>query len=246
MERQKYKNSPIKEALIDIRVDPLLISSSKEIESLKNKLGERYTALKPQYSFETKISVKDGIPATEIHEDKGIIGYQFWSNDEKEVVQFRLDGFTFSRLAPYDNWEIHFPEAFRAWEVYLKELSPIKVKRLAVRYVNVIQIPGQTIELEEYFSNPPTIPKGLPQDMEEFLSRISVRFDKETRALITINSQKQSNPDKLPFLLDIDVISDIYIDPGANGIKDRFEKIHRIADSIFESNLTDKCKELFN
>ena len=38
-------------------------------------------------------------------------GYVFTSADGKQVVQYRLDGFTFSRLRPYTRWEEVFAEA---------------------------------------------------------------------------------------------------------------------------------------
>lgn len=245
MEQKKYKNPPIKEALIDLRVDPSLTVTPSELESLKTKLGKQYNKVKPRRSYETKVSFGEGVPTT-VNKDRGIDGYQFWSSDGKDVVQFRLDGFTFSRLAPYNKWEEHSPEALRTWNIYRDNLKPVKIKRLAVRYINVIEVPKNTIELSDYFTNPPTIPRELPQDMEKFLSRLLVRFDSETIVIITLSSQQQSNPDKLSFLLDIDVFSDIYIESNSAGITERLDKLHRIAENVFESSLTNTCKELFN
>ena len=245
MDRKKYKNPPIREAVIDLKVDPSLTVSPSKLESLRTKLSERYSIVKPRRSCETSFFAIKGVPST-VSKDKGIDGYQFWSSDEKDVVQFRLDGFTFSRLAPYVEWEEHSPEAFKTWNIYRDNLKPLKIKRLAVRYVNVIEVPKKTIELSDYFINPPTIPSGLSQDMEAFLSRFIVKFDSETKAIITASSQKQSNPDKLPFLLDIDVFSEISIESNSVGITERLEKLHIVAENIFESSLTKTCKELFN
>ena len=40
-------------------------------------------------------------------------GYIFASSDERQIFQARLDGFSFSRLAPYDRWETFRDEARR-------------------------------------------------------------------------------------------------------------------------------------
>ncbi len=37
--------------------------------------------------------------------DEGIQGYFYKSDDGKNIARFRKDGFTFSRLKPYTDWE---------------------------------------------------------------------------------------------------------------------------------------------
>ena len=58
------------------------------------------------------------------HIDHGVDGIQFWSGDEKEVLQFGIGGYTFSRLSPYQSWEMHFPKAMKYWERYLDVVKP--------------------------------------------------------------------------------------------------------------------------
>jgi len=51
--------------------------------------------------FHGIFSAGDRIGATA---QQDIVGSVFFSVDRKQIVQLRCDGFTFSRLAPYDNW----------------------------------------------------------------------------------------------------------------------------------------------
>lgn len=64
------------------------------------------------------------------------IGFQFWDAEKVRVFQARLDGFTYSRLAPYDCWEDLCGEARRLWRQYREFAKPERVSRIAVRYIN--------------------------------------------------------------------------------------------------------------
>ncbi len=64
------------------------------------------------------------------------------SEDEVKLVQFRLDGFTFNRSKPYTSWEQVFPEAFGLWKEYVSLAAPEFVNRIAVRYINRLDLPS--------------------------------------------------------------------------------------------------------
>jgi len=85
----------------------------------------------------------------------GIQGVQFISPDGKKVVQFRLDGFSFHKLKPYQSWELLKEEAMQIWKYYLECAKPLNVKRAALRYVNQIDIPLPFKNLEEYILTVP-------------------------------------------------------------------------------------------
>ena len=38
-------------------------------------------------------------------QDKATLGFRMFGDDDRNVVQFRHDGFTFSRLRPYKDWK---------------------------------------------------------------------------------------------------------------------------------------------
>ena len=60
---------------------------------------------------------------------------------EREMIQLRVDGFTFNRLKPYTSWEKIFPRAYRFWKKYLDCVEPVGVTRLATRYINALDVP---------------------------------------------------------------------------------------------------------
>ena len=69
------------------------------------------------------------------------IGYIFIGNEGKNVAQCRLNGFSFSRLAPYETWEQLRDEARKLWATYWQIVGPAPIIRVAVRYINQIDIP---------------------------------------------------------------------------------------------------------
>jgi uncharacterized protein (TIGR04255 family) len=65
-------------------------------------------------------------------------GWRFTSHDKRQIAQFKPDGFVFSRLAPYDGWEIFAAEARRLWAIFVEVAAPSEVQRLGVRFINRI------------------------------------------------------------------------------------------------------------
>src|SRR5678809_118110 len=61
------------------------------------------------------------------------IGHAFVGGEGKHVVQFRINGFTFSRLAPYQTWEQFRNEAKTLWESYRQIVGTLPVVRVGLR-----------------------------------------------------------------------------------------------------------------
>ncbi len=112
------KNAPLTEALIDIRVSLPSIFDPEEFLSLSNDISEKYTKSEPRQLFTATFGLEAGKPFTKPTESKGIHGYICKSEDGKDVVQFRIDGFTFSRLNPYSEWGTVLSEAKRLWLIF--------------------------------------------------------------------------------------------------------------------------------
>ena len=58
----KYHNAPIKEAVFDIKIDPVLGVNAKDIEVLQSKISDQYPIKEPFRIIETRIEVKEGKP----------------------------------------------------------------------------------------------------------------------------------------------------------------------------------------
>jgi uncharacterized protein (TIGR04255 family) len=240
-----FPKAPITEALVDIRVKLPGNVSLADLEKLHDRIRVEYPDKKTRRMWEGTFEMrneKDPLQKTPFQVD----GYVFTSADGRQVVQFRLDGFTFSRLRPYSRWDEVFAEARRLWGIYMTETKPLLVTRLAVRYINSIEIPSKTLDYDEYFTASPRIPPALPQGLLHFFTRLVIPFpDREAIAIITQTPLDRPDPLNTVIILDIDVSKETKLSPEDSTISDVLSILREIKNEIFFSSVTEKTKELF-
>jgi len=246
-----FSNPPIKEALVDIRFNfgvsqPNLNTFEKVYEKIKNEYPKKQTLKWGQFSV--NINEKN---APVMQSSGGDNGYRFDSNDGTKIVQFRTDGFTFSKLKPYTGWEDFSSEAKKLLAIYMEVASPSYASRIALRYINLIEVPETSFELEKYFTISSKIPEGLPQDVVGYLNRVILKDDSSKALAIltqTINPQQVVRVDtkKTPFLFDIDVfIDNVSLKLDNEKFWDNFKPLRILKNKIFDLGLTEVTKSYF-
>jgi len=128
-----YKNAPITEALIDIRVELPAEFGFEQLQGMKKLVAAEYPRDETFTMAMATISLLPEVQASTQHKKMGL---KLWSVGDKQVFQARLDGFTFSRLEPYETWERLRDEARRLWDIYRGFAKPTRITRVAVRYIN--------------------------------------------------------------------------------------------------------------
>jgi uncharacterized protein (TIGR04255 family) len=172
------------------------------------------------------------------------IGFLFASDDNRQVVQARLDGFAFSRLKPYVSWESLRDEARTLWERYRELANPEAITRVALRYINRIELPLPFSDFKDYILTFPDIAPGLPQGLSYFLTRLVMpRADIEATAII--NETMEQPTERVPLIFDIDVFRIGAFDVGGDEYWRYFEQLRNFKNEIFFRSMTDKAKELF-
>jgi uncharacterized protein (TIGR04255 family) len=240
-----FPKAPIIEALIDIRTQPPQDASLVKLEALHAFIQVEYPEKQKRTMWEGQFQLKnEKDPLTTTRHQ--LVGYMFKSADGKQAVQFRLDGFTFSRLRPYTRWEEVFSEAKRLWDVYRIHANPVRVNRLATRYINSIEIPSKKFDYDDYFTTAPKMPKGLPQVLTHFFTRVVVPFpDEGVTAIIAQTPSEKPDPINTSVILDIDVFKELSLSPEDAKIDDILAILRNVKNEIFFGSVTDKTKELF-
>ena len=183
-----------------------------------------------------------------------VIGYIFHSSDRKQAVQARLDGFTFSRFAPYQNWETLKAEALRVWKIFVPAISPRRITRIGLRYVNQINLPLRdgTLTFEHYLR---TFPKMGDEDgptelIEQLFMRLVLpQVDLQGYLILTESFAPPQPP--LPYtsigvILDLDLFRDhCSFEVQSNEIWDILDRFRERKNRYFESSITDAARELF-
>jgi uncharacterized protein (TIGR04255 family) len=108
--------------------------------------------------------------------NQSAVGFKFVKTDEKQVIMSRVNGMSFSRLSPYECMESFRGEAQRFWRIYRECISEPRINRIAVRYANRIDVPGNSVDLKNYFRTTPEIAPELPQQIDGFFMQLRLPF----------------------------------------------------------------------
>jgi len=240
-------NAPITEAVIDLSVRTPPDLSVQRFAELKRKLGDQYRDPKGITFLEFGIQQLPGAPLEGRQVVHGCIGYRYESSDGKHIGQFRKDGFTFSRLAPYTTWEEVFAEASRLYRLFVDIGSIEEVTRVAVRYINRLLLPQEEArDLSLFLTAPPPMPQGVAAYITGFLTQIQFQ-DVETQVSGTITQMVQQGgqpPGKIPVILDLDVFEVKTSSPEPDQVLERFAALRVVKNRYFFASITDKTVAL--
>src|SRR6185312_13100788 len=173
------------------------------------------------------------------------LGIKLTSTDKKYIVQFRKNGFTFSIMNHYDCWESFSKKAKKLWKLYLKTLEPTKVTRVAVRYINRIDIPILKFNLEDYFETYPRVLKGNKGGLSGFF--LQAHLPQKEGGFIILNQTITDPPEPgyTSIILDIDAYDLKQFEPTKLELWERIELLRAQKNNIFENSITKKTREFF-
>lgn len=241
--KRHLPHAPIKEAMIDIQVALPEKVNTEALNSRYAQIADQYPKHETLQRGEFGLHSNEGEP-TRLTIGHTVVGYRYTSENAQRVVQFRMDGFTFSRLEPYDTWEEMKEEAVRLWDIYAESVSPNPITRIATRYVNLLKLPLNT-ELKEYLTAPPTIPEGLSQELSSFFTRIEIREPSIGAHGILTQALEGVREDHAPMVLDIDVYIARQFDPSEKEFWDCLDQLRDFKNTVFFESITEEAVGLF-
>src|SRR5690348_14837777 len=226
-----YKNAPIVEAALDLRVR---FKSSPTLEVLA-----RVGADEPAYVR----SSDPGAPELSTLDQAGD-GVIFRSPDNTRAFQARVTGFTYNWLQPYQSWDPLRDEARRIWSRYRTITQPDAVDLIGLHYVNRIDLPNNS-ELDEYFLTRPEIGTKLPQTLDAFNMQLlfPVPTRNDARLYIVIGSVTPEKENTVSVALDIQVYEYISSDLSDASIWTIIEVFRTEKNKAFEACITDALRE---
>jgi len=236
-------SAPIEEALVDIRVQAPEGFDASTFEGAKAELSKGYPIIRPQQMFQTTFGLQDGQPLAP-STSSAQAGLFFYSADERTVVQFRIDGFTFNKLKPYSSWEQIFPETWRLWCLYRDLVRPVHVPRLGVRNINRMPLPSN--ELSRYLAVLPTIPPELPQEARSFLTSVML-YDSQRQVSANLTQALESPLDgpSVTVLLDIDAFTEFERIPTDDEVRTGLDALHTLKNQVFFGSITEETARMF-
>ncbi|MFQ3597438.1 MAG: TIGR04255 family protein [Chloroherpetonaceae bacterium] len=235
---------PIVEAIIDIRVSPVVVISEEKIQKIMGDLSSRYQSITPLPMRNVSLTVE----RTRVKRLETIRGYVVQTMDGFNKGQFRTDGFTFNRLPPYTRWEEIKAEAQMLWRAYKDAFTPKQLSRIAVRFINQMRFDGDVESVNQYLTILPSIPENLEATKKSVAIQATIEnVDEQIAATIIQTITHDDNIGRTTVILDIDAYSlrKFTINNDAM-IWEYFEKLRNLKNDIFYKSVTEKAINYFN
>jgi uncharacterized protein (TIGR04255 family) len=237
--------APITEALVDIRVELSPDFQLADLDPFVVATRGRFTDVKKRFSWQARIDFNADEFQVEPQKGKTPDGLMLSAPAENLVAQARLDGFTVSKLKPYDRWATLRPVAQELWDLYRAIAKPLKATRIAIRTINRIELPIPIGELKEYILTVPDVAPGVPQALETFFMRLVIPSAAGTAIVTETIDQAAQHPESIPLIFDIDVFRKVDLDPSDPQIWAGLDELRAYKNTIFFRSLTEKTLELF-
>jgi uncharacterized protein (TIGR04255 family) len=245
-QRRHLQHAPITEALVDLRAAPTVEFGGGEVlDRLKSSLSDRYPKYSERRAFEARLEVRKGQALVPKGTDKGLHGHFFESEDGRNIAQFRVDGFTYNRLAPYTDGDYLITEALRLWELHAEVARPLMVSRVALRYINILKLPAQA-DIRTVLTRVPATPEGSPGRVQGFLTRVETLDAESGRRVITTQALAPGMPpDRVNVVIDIDAfqMGDFGVSPAA--LRPTLDELRELKNAVFFGSITEQAAEGF-
>lgn len=240
----RLKKAPISEAVFEILFQ---IDNSVETEELE----KFYDIFKKDYPRKDTITVFEGkIDANNVKNQSlstETLGYLFLNESKTKAMQIRKNGFSFSiSNNSYTHWEPFKDEAWGIFQLYKKTLGINLIRRISLRYINSINLPTNLVDIKEYITIAPEIPKELPFGLSKMFNQITMpNSEIESTGIITQTFDVGwSVSENFEYILDIDVQKLYTKNPSDGDMLSDFDQLRNFKNLIFFKSITQKTQKI--
>lgn len=247
---RRYANAPIVEATINLQVS---VPENLPVSDLAVVIET------PEYSAKHELyeeSASEWNDADERTTSRTVTGYRAMSADSTHGVVLTRNQFSFSRLGKYDGWDSFEAATRKCWESYQKITHPQTVNAVAVRFLNIVEIPNGSFEIRDYIRSSFDVPSHLPQVVSSFYSRIEIPLVdflggfSPTCILAIGSSALESRAATRGLVVDITVVIESRLETNSPSFSDDLAallgKLRIAKNYVFESYITDATRGLIS
>ncbi len=243
---KKYANPPLVEAVCDFRLAPDCKWDLTIPGLIYEEIKDEFPQKEQRFFQDLKIRPSDKGFQQLVNSEQRVL---FLTKDRNIFVQIGDRLMAINCLKPYPTWQEYKPRIESAYGALIKRVNFEKFQRLALRYINRIEIPGEHLEsneFSEYFNFRPFLGKGLPQDIQDFILGCKLPFsDGRDGCKIQMNNIVPDDPKNTALLLDIDYSLIQEDTVSINDVPEWLEEAHKKIETIFEGCITDRLREIF-
>lgn len=246
----KYENPPIDEATCQFTLsDPIKWSHSTP-GRLFEGLKDRYPGLPSQQQLlQANLTPGAGIASPELAltQNERVV-FVDDKNEARLSVGQRI--VSLHRGKPYIGFEEELlPRIRRDLPAVLQLLEHAPMfSAVSTRYVNKIVIPEKSFDLADYFTYwgaSSSLPEPFEGDIAGFFYRIGGKRTSHPETLSLTFGSIDAPKDSAAFILDIDLTHNFDEQVNTDDTITQLVELKKLENQIFESLLTNKCRELF-
>ena len=239
----RYPHAPITEAVIDIQV-----TATVSVDELAKAIADEPGYLPPEKLLTGSGAMVFGPEEKAFATAKAEqVGYLSRSADGLHIYQVRTNGFTFSRLAEYTSWMEISVEARRLWAKYRSIANPTRITRIALRYINRLDIPLPVQDFSFYLRTAPQLSSDLPQGLSGYFMQLQLPMP-ELQGTCIINQtiiEPPVKPGTAAVVLDIDVFRATEVTTDESQLWAQLGQLRDSKNRVFEACITDEARRLF-
>jgi uncharacterized protein (TIGR04255 family) len=242
MQPQTLKNAPLTEAMIDIHVDPT-DGAADRLAQLASELKDRYPDASPQWELSFQATVVDGKPSVDqAPQQRGLI---LRTADKRQALQVKASRFALSRLKPYETWEKLRDEARSVWRLYSDVLKPRAATRVAVRYINRLEIPPG-IDMKQFVLTVPEIAPDLPQQLSGLFMQLQMPRPDAVMVVLTQAFEPPTDEKNggVTLLFDIDASKVLFFGEDVD-FWPVLEMLRQVKNEVFFKSFTNEALERY-
>lgn len=253
MTERHYAHPPIEEALCEFRFSPSRDWDFTVPGKLQTELGDEYTG-KPRQQTAVRLGLEaqEGRPPN-VRYDEGVARVHLVSKDGTRLVGVGPDVLSIHMLRPYraegppgrTGWNEFRRRISAALDAYWKVAEPLGVTRIGIRYLNKIVVPQNTVRVEHYLRCALPDVEGLPDRLNNFVSRVDYAYEDGVR-LVLLQGSVDVPSDCVGFLLDLDVIWEDATAVFRDAALTIVDNLHDRDLVAFEAVITERARGLFN
>jgi len=241
---KKYKNPPVVEALCEFQFVPGQPWDLTLPGLIYEKIKDEFPDKKQQIGIGVQFRPTE--KGVEHKVEPAPPRIQFHKKDKTALIQVAPDLLVINQLKPYPSWNKFKPVIVKGFQIYTEVANPKGLRRIGLRYINIIEFDKTPLELKDYFYYYPFIPDTLPQLHDSFLTRIEFPHEKgKERLIITLASLIPKKPEIVSILLDLDYVMTTPEYISLNEVPEWLGKAHKRVEEAFEACITDKTREIF-
>ncbi|WP_342676906.1 TIGR04255 family protein [Methanofollis sp. UBA420] len=241
----EYRNPPIVEAVCEFRFS----SDTPWDHDLPDRF---YDAVRDHFPIRESrkgqsLEIKTNTTGIEGHRVETIDIQVFLAKDRKMLVQLGPRGLSIHCLRPYPSWEVFGPMIRQAYETIASLTGGIRgFDRIGLLYIDKIEILGERIRLEDYFTFYPHLGEGLPQDVENFMVGCDFTYKDRDICRLKLTQAMPEKQNTLAYLLTTDYFLARKDTVQPDDAYAWVEEAHTEVKNLFKGCITKKLEEIFD